>query len=150
VQHTETTNAERQAQAEATKEAHSFGLGETGRSRTNVWDYVGISSISATRGDELEMHPTVKPVALIADAIRDCSKRGDIVLDAFGGSGTTLIAAEKCGRKARIIEYDPIYCDTIIRRYERLSGKAALLVSSNETFEDVGARRRPSPTHEAA
>jgi DNA modification methylase len=120
---------------------NSFGLGETGRHRTNVWDYAGISSMSATRGEELEMHPTCKPVAMIADAIRDCSKRGDIVLDCFGGSGTTLIAAEKCGRSARIIEYDALYTDTIVRRYERLTGKSALLASSQETFEDVAANR---------
>ncbi len=82
---------------------NSFGLGETGRYRTNVWDYAGISSIGANRSDELAMHPTVKPVALIADAIRDCSRRGEIVLDGFGGSGSTLIAAEKTGRAARLI-----------------------------------------------
>ena len=66
---------------------NSFGLGETGRYRTNVWDYAGISSISTARSDELAMHPTVKPVALIADALRDCSRRGEVVLDGFGGSG---------------------------------------------------------------
>jgi DNA modification methylase len=82
---------------------NSFGLGETGRYRTNVWDYAGISSISSSRAEDLAMHPTVKPVALVADAIRDCSKRGDIVLDPFGGPGTTLIAAEKCGRAASLI-----------------------------------------------
>jgi DNA modification methylase len=128
---------------------NSFGLGESGRYRTNVWDYAGVTSMSATRGEELEMHPTVKPVALVVDAIKDCSKRGDIVLDPFGGSGTTLIAAEKCGRSARLIEYDPIYCDTIIRRYERLTGKLALLSSSNESFEDVGQRRLQPMTQEA-
>jgi len=106
---------------------NSFGLGETGRYRTNVWDYPGISSIGANRGDELAMHPTVKPVALIADAIRDCSRRGEIVLDAFGRSGSTMIAAEKTGRSARLIEYDPIYCDTIVRRWEQLTGKRAML-----------------------
>jgi DNA modification methylase len=134
----------------AAPHTNSFSLGETGRYRTNVWDYAGISSLSATRGEELEMHPTVKPVALVADAIRDCSKRGDIVLDAFGGSGTTLIAAEKCGRSARIIEYDPLYCDTTIRRYERLTGKSALLVSSGQTFEDVGRHHKQASTPEAA
>ena len=82
-----------------------FGLGDTGRYRTNV--YPGISSMSAGRMEELPMHPTVKPTALVADAVRDCSRRGDIVLDNFGGSGTTLIAAETCGRAARLIEYDP-------------------------------------------
>jgi DNA modification methylase len=126
---------------------NSFGLRESGRA--NVWDYRDVSSMSATRGEELEMPPTVKPVALVADAIKDCSKRGDIVLDAFGGSGTTLIAAEKCRRSARLIEYEPIYCDTIIRRYERMTGKSALLSSSSESFEDVGQRRLQPNAQEA-
>lgn len=116
---------------------NSFGLGETRRYRTNVWDHAGISSISADRGDELAMHPTVKPVTLVADAIRDCSKRGHIILDCFGGSGSTLIAAEKTGRSARLIEFDPLYCDTIVRRWERLTGKHATLDETSQTFEDV-------------
>jgi DNA modification methylase len=120
---------------------NSFGLGETGRYRTNVWDYAGISSLSASRGEELAMHPTVKPVALIADAIRDCSKRGDIVFDCFGGSGSTLIAAEKTGRSARLMEFDPLYCDTIVRRWEKLTGKHARLAGDGSTFEEVGERR---------
>lgn len=120
---------------------NSFGLGDTGRYRTNVWDYAGISSLSASRGDELAMHPTVKPVALIADAIRDCSKRGELVLDCFGGSGSTLIAAEKTGRLARLIEYDPLYCDTIVRRWQQLTGKCATLAASGQTFEDVADLR---------
>ena len=120
---------------------NSFGLGDTGRYRTNVWDYAGISSLSSSRAEELEMHPTVKPVAMVADAIRDCSKRGDIVLDAFGGSGTTLIAAEKCGRAARLIEYDPAYCDTIIRRWEKVTGKRAKLSPAGTWFEDVEEQR---------
>ena len=123
--------------------ANSFGLGNTGRYRTNVWDYAGISSIGAGRADELAMHPTVKPVAMIADAIRDCSKRGEIVLDAFGGSGSTLIAAEKTGRNARLIEYDPLYCDTIVRRWELVTGKRAKLQGTDEPFEDVAERRYP-------
>ena len=120
---------------------NSFGLGETGRYRTNVWDYAGISSIGAGRSDELAMHPTVKPVAMIADAIRDCSKRGQIVLDAFGGSGSTLIAAEKTGRSARLIEYDPLYCDTIVRRWEIYTGKRATLAVTGQTFEDLAETR---------
>jgi len=120
---------------------NSFGLGDTGRYRTNVWDYPGISSLSKSRAEELAMHPTVKPVALVADAIKDCSRRGDIVLDAFGGSGTTLIAAQKTGRRARLIEYDPAYVDTIIRRFESVTGKPAVLVETAETFEDVAAMR---------
>jgi DNA modification methylase len=115
---------------------NSFGLGDTGRYRTNVWEYPGISSITSTRAEELALHPTVKPVALVADAIRDCSKRGDIILDPFGGSGTTLIAAEKCGRGARLIEYDPLYCDTIIRRWEKLTGKEAVLMRTQQSFEE--------------
>ena len=120
---------------------NSFGLGETGRYRTNVWDYAGISSISADRSDELAMHPTVKPVALIADALRDCSRRGEIVLDGFGGSGSTLIAAQKTGRKAHLIEYDPIYCDTIIRRWQSYTGKKARLETTQATFEEVEQER---------
>lgn len=128
---------------------NSFGLGETGRYRTNVWDYAGISSISASRSDELAMHPTVKPVALIADALKDCSRRGEIVLDGFGGSGSTLIAAHKTGRKAQLIEYDPLYCDTIIRRWQAYTGKRATLEASDQYFEDV-AEERGGITLEAA
>lgn len=124
---------------------NSFGLGETGRYRTNVWDYAGISSISASRSEELAMHPTVKPVALIADAIRDCSKRGEIILDSFGGSGSTLIAAEKTGRAARVIEYDPIYCDTIVQRWQAYSGKDARLSGSDVTFDEIAETRADQP-----
>jgi DNA modification methylase len=125
---------------------NSFGLGETGRYRTNVWDYAGISSLSAGRADELAMHPTVKPVALIADAIRDCSRRGEVVLDGFGGSGSTLIAAEKTGRCSRLIEYDPAYCDTIVRRWEAYTGKQATLQGSESTFEQLAEERlAPEP-----
>ena len=120
---------------------NSFGLGETGRYRTNVWDYAGISSIGSKRDEELAMHPTVKPTALVADAIKDCSRRGDIVLDPFAGSGTTLIAAEQAGRTARVIEFDPLYCDTIIRRFETLTGKAAVHVSEQISFEELSVQR---------
>lgn len=116
---------------------NTFGLGDEGRYRTNVWDYAGISSLGSGRVEAQEMHPTVKPTAMVADAIRDCSKRGDLVLDAFGGSGTTLIAAEGCGRSARLIECDPLYCDTIVRRYERLVGKPGILAGSSSSFEAV-------------
>ncbi|MEO0870795.1 MAG: DNA methyltransferase [Pseudomonadota bacterium] len=115
---------------------NSFGLGDTGRYRTNVWDCAGISSIGSDRAEELAMHPTVKPVALVADAIRDCSRRGEIVLDCFGGSGSTRIAAENTGRHARLIEYDPLYCDTIIRRWQQYTGKQAVHVASDEIFEE--------------
>ncbi len=120
---------------------NTFGLGDTGRYRTNVWDYPGISSIGRHRDDELAMHPTVKPVALVADAIRDCSKRGDTILDPFGGSGTTMIAADQVGRAARLLEYDPAYCDTIVRRWQRFTGKRATLAESRVPFEDVEEQR---------
>lgn len=116
---------------------NSFGLGDTGRYRTNVWDYPGISSLGASRTEELAMHPTVKPVALIADAVRDSSRRGEIVLDCFGGSGSTLIAAEKTGRRARLIEYDELYCDTIVRRWEQLTGKRVPRERDGALFEDL-------------
>jgi DNA modification methylase len=124
---------------------NSFGLGETGRYRTNVWDYAGISSLGAKRMEELAMHPTVKPVALVADAIRDCSRRGETVLDVFGGSGSTLIAAETCGRMARLLEYDPTYCDTIIKRWETYTGKRATLDGDGRSFEEIAEIRSTVP-----
>ena len=123
---------------------NTFGLGNGGRYRTNVWDYAGISSMSKTRAEELAMHPTVKPVALVADAILDVTKRGSLVLDPFGGSGTTLVAAEKTGRVARLIEFDPLYCDVIVRRFEAYTGKRAVLASSGESFEAVSEARAAS------
>jgi DNA modification methylase len=87
------------------------------------------------------MHPTVKPVALVADAIRDCSRRGEVVLDIFGGSGTTLMAAEACGRQARLLEYDPGYCDTIMARWQTYTGKRAVHGASGLPFEEVACER---------
>jgi DNA modification methylase len=118
---------------------NTFGLGETGRYRTNVWEYPGVNSFGANQKD-LELHPTVKPVALVTDAIKDVTRRGDIVLDGFGGSGTTLVAAERCGRKARLVELDPIYCDVICRRYTALTGDVAVLAETGENFACVAAR----------
>ena len=123
---------------------NNFGLGDTGRYRTNVWDYPGVNGWRADRMGDLAMHPTTKPVALVKDAIMDCSRRGAIVLDMFGGSGTTLIAAEKTGRIARLIEFDPLYCDSIIRRYEQLSGRPAIYVSTGDHFELVAQQRQSS------
>ncbi|GAA0787873.1 hypothetical protein GCM10009077_44160 [Roseibium denhamense] len=124
---------------------NNFGLGETGRYRSNVWDYPGISSLGTNRHADLAMHPTVKPVTLVADAIQDCSKRGDVVLDVFGGSGSTLIAADQCGRAARLIEIDPLYCDTIIRRFERISGEPAHLAETKLSFAEVTRQRAIKP-----
>jgi len=117
-------------------------LGRFGRNRTNLWTYAGANSFKHERDEELAMHPTVKPVALVQDAIKDVSRRGDIVLDPFGGSGSTLIAAERCGRSARLIELDPIYCDVIVQRYQAYTGKKATLESSGETFEQTAERRQ--------
>ena len=111
-------------------------LGQFGRSRSNVWNYAGVNTLRPGRLDELAMHPTVKPVALVADAIKDCSRRGGLVLDPFGGSGTTIIAAEKTGRRARVIELDPRYCDVAVRRWEAYAGKQAIHATTGKTFED--------------
>lgn len=97
---------------------NSFELGQHGRYRTNVWNYRGVNTLKVGRMDELALHPTVKPVQMIADALKDLSGRGEIVLDSFAGSGSTLIAAEKTGRAARLCELDPIYCDRILARWE--------------------------------
>jgi DNA modification methylase len=127
--------------ARSAPHTNTFGLGETGRYRTNVWDYAGVNSLRPGRSEELAIHPTVKPVALVAEAIKDCSRRGGIVLDPFGGSGTTLVAAEKTGRVARLVEFDPAYCDQILRRYERITGKQANLATTGKTFEAVVEER---------
>ena len=110
-------------------------LGRFGRNRTNVWAYAGANTFSKDREAELSMHPTVKPVAMVADAILDCSKRGAIVLDAFAGSGSTLIAAEKTGRKGYGIELDPYYVDTIICRFEQTFSLKATLAQTGQDFE---------------
>ncbi len=125
---------------------NTFGLGETGRYRTNVWEYVGVNSFREGRLDDLELHPTVKPVDLVADAIKDCSRRGAIILDPFGGSGTTIIAAQKSGRLGRLIEYDPAYCDVILRRFEAVAATSAILARTGQTFEDVAATCAQSET----
>jgi DNA modification methylase len=124
---------------------NNFELGQHGRNRTNVWDYDGISSMRAGRLEELAMHPTVKPVALVADAIKDCSRRGALVLDPFCGSGTILIAAERTGRRARALEIDPHYVDVAVRRWQTYSGKLAVLAASGQTFEEVEEERAVLP-----
>lgn len=116
---------------------NTFELGQFGRNRTNVWEYAGVNSMRRDRLDELAMHPTVKPCALVADALKDCSRVGALVLDPFSGSGTTLIAAERTGRRARAIELDPLYVDVAVRRWQSLTGKQALLEDSTITFEEI-------------
>lgn len=114
-------------------------LGKNGRYRTNVWHYRGATKTGADA--ELALHPTVKPVTMIMDAIKDTSHRRDIVLDPFGGSGSTLLAAHRTGRRGRLIEYEPNYCAVTIRRWEKLTRKEAVLQATGETFATVHARR---------
>jgi DNA modification methylase len=123
---------------------NNFELGQHGRNRTNVWTYAGVNTMRPERMVELASHPTVKPVALVADAIKDCSRRGDPVLDPFCGSGTILIAAERTGRKARAFEIDPQYVDVAVRRWQTYSGKTAILESTGQTFEEVEEQRLTS------
>ena len=125
-------------------------LGKHGRYRTNVWSYAGANAFSATRDDDLAMHPTVKPVALAMDAILDCSKRKGVVLDAFGGSGTTLVAAHKTGRHGYAIELDPRYCDVIIRRMKKLTRLKAVLAATGECFDAVTEVRTTEAEDEEA
>jgi len=117
-------------------------LGQYGRNRTNVWRYAGINSFarSTDEGNLLALHPTVKPVALVADAILDCSARGDIVLDAFLGSGTTVIAAESTGRRCYGLEIDPLYVDTIVRRWQAFTGEHAAHAESGGNFNEDAAQ----------
>jgi DNA modification methylase len=128
----------------AASHINNFELGQHGRNRTNVWDYAGVNTMRTGRLEELAMHPTVKPVGMVADALKDCSKRGGLVLDPFCGSGTTLIAAERVGRKARALEIDPAYVDVAVRRWQAYTGKSAIL-ESGETYETIEEQRGARP-----
>ncbi|WBL80355.1 site-specific DNA-methyltransferase [Bradyrhizobium xenonodulans] len=115
---------------------NNVGLGAHGRNRSNLWAYQGINSFGRHRDELLAVHPTVKPVALIVDVIKDCTSRGDLVLDPFAGSGTTVIAAERTGRRAALLEVDPLYCDAIIRRWQGYTGKPAICGKTGHSFAD--------------
>ena len=112
------------------KSINTIELGRYGRNRTNVWTHPGVNTFKTGPNDDLSIHPTVKPVALIAEAIKDASQRHDIVFDPFAGSGTILLAAEKVGRRAYAIEFEPRFVDCAIRRWQRATGKDATLVAS--------------------
>lgn len=116
-------------------------LGRFGRNRSNVWTYPGMTSFGRERNDLLSLHPTVKPVALVADALRDVTKRGDVVLDTFSGSGSTLIAAEEIGRTCFSVELDPLYVDVAIRRWQKTTGKDAFHSVTGQRFDDIAQRR---------
>ncbi len=121
---------------------NNIQLGQYGRNRTNVWQYPGIHTLSKQSGEGnlLLLHPTVKPIAMVADAMLDCTARGDIVLDSFLGSGTTLMAAERVGRVCCGIEIDPAYVDVAIRRWQNTTGEAAIHAQTGKTFDQFAAQ----------
>ncbi len=121
-------------------------LGKHGRYRTNVWRYAGVNSFGKTRSKDLADHPTVKPIALVVDAIMDCSERGAVVLDAFTGSGTTLLAAHKAGRRGYGLELDPHYADVILKRFAAL-GVEAVNRATGETFSAASLRVQAEVVH---
>ncbi len=125
-------------------------LGRHGRNRTNVWTYPGVNAFGTDRDAALAMHPTVKPVELVYDAILDCSHRGGVILDPFAGSGTTLVAAHKAGRRGYGVEIDPHYCDVIVRRLEQVSGEPATHDATGETFEDRARREHAEGPQQAS
>lgn len=132
------------AKRAADKEPHlnTVELGKNGRYRTNVWSYAGVNSFGNGRDAALAIHPTVKPVTLLADAILDCSKPGEIVLDSFGGSGSTMVAAQKVGRRARLLELDPQYCDAIIARMQTAFDVEVVHAETRRTFAELAHDRK--------
>jgi hypothetical protein len=127
--------------AGGTQTATNSRLGDRGQHRSNVWSYPTVKTTDRNWLTGARFSATVKPVALLVDALRDCSKRGQIVLDPCAGVGTTMIAAEHTGRRARLIEIDPAYCDLIVRRWQTMTGKQARLAESQQTFAELEARR---------
>ena len=128
------------------REAHlnNVQLGRFGRNRTNVWNYAGANSLKRNgRKSDLDFHPTVKPIAMVTDAILDSTNLDDIVLDPFLGSGTTLLAAERARRRCYSVELDPLYVDTAIMPWERLTRQQACL-TSGQSFADVKGERSPA------
>ena len=125
---------------------NNIELGRHGRSRSNVWHYAGVNSFRAGRMDELSVHPTVKPIALVADAIKDCTRRQDIVLDTFCGSGTTVLAAERVGRRAFGLELEPRYIDVAIRRWQAFTRRDAIHIETGSTFEERALVSTPERT----
>ena len=126
---------------------NNIELGRHGRNRSNLWTYPSQNVLNGTSKSKLVLHPTPKPVALVADAIRDCSHRNEIILDPFGGAGSTLIAAERTGRQARLIELEPRFVDATIRRWQNMTGKTAVNASTGSPF---GRPRQTEPTSSEA
>jgi DNA modification methylase len=122
------------------RHTNNIELGKNGRNRTNVWNYDSANAEARKGNNVFELHPTVKPVQLVMDSLLDCSKRGDLVLDCFLGSGTTLLAAERTGRTCRGIELDPLYVDTTIRRWQNMTGRDAVRATDGQLFRDIEAK----------
>lgn len=120
---------------------NTFELGQHGRNRSNVWTYAGANTFRTGRMKDLAMHPTVKPVAMVADAMRDCSRLRDIILDPFMGSGTTIMAAERVGRRGFGLELDPLYVDVAIRRWQAFTKRDAVLLGDGRTFDEISEER---------
>jgi DNA modification methylase len=120
-------------------------LGRHGRSRSNVWHYAGVNSFRAGRMDELRSHPTAKPIGMVADAMKDCTRRGDIVLDTFCGSGTTILAAERVGRRAYCLELETGYVDVAIRRWQAFTRRDAVHIESRSTFDERALKLLAAP-----
>jgi DNA modification methylase len=125
----------------AAQHVNNIELGKHGRWRSNIWTYPGASSMGSDARRGLVDHPTVKPVAMLEDALLDMTNRDEIVLDPFLGSGSTLIAAEKTGRCCRGLELDPLYVDVILRRYHEVTGEQGILRETGETFPTLTKRR---------
>lgn len=123
---------------------NNIELGKHGRNRSNVWTYAGVNTFRPGRLVDLTAHPTVKPVALVADAIKDCTARGEIVLDLFCGSGTTILAAERVGRRCFALEIEPKYVDVALRRWQEFTGRDAVHAETLKTFGEISADRRPA------
>jgi len=124
---------------------NNVALGRFGRNRSNVWTYPGVNSFGSGRLEALAAHPTSKPVQLVVDALLDCTRRGDAVLDPFTGSGTTIMAAERIGRHAFGVEFEPRYIDVAITRWQNATGRDATLAGDGRTFEEIAALRAGDP-----
>ena len=121
------------------KSRNNVMLGRSGRHRSNCWHYPGANSFGAGRAT-LHLHPTVKPLALVMDVLLDCTARGEVILDPFSGSGTTLLAAQRTGRKARVVELDPRYVDVAVRRYQDVFGRTPRLQGSGLTLDELASK----------
>ena len=127
--------------------SNNIELGRHGRNRSNVWHYHGANTFRAGRLDDLKAHPTVKPVALVADAMKDCTRRGDIVIDTFCGSGTTILARRAGWTTCRAIEIEPRFVDVAIRRWQAFTRRDAIHAEFGLTFDEFATKRQDALTN---